>query len=91
LSNSTINIQILATPLTNIKLNTGNIQQYHEGDNPLEVYNKRIKTMMSTIPIISTLNTSTQIIENKKRPQHIRKEIQVLAWDRHNNVVGLNQ
>jgi hypothetical protein len=57
----------------------------------LEVYNKRIKTMMSTIPIISTLNTSTQIIENKKRPQHIRKEIQVLAWDRHNNVVGLNQ
>ena len=86
MSNSTINIQILATPLKNIKLNTGSIQQYHEGDNPLEVYNKRIKTMMSTIPIISTKTS-----QHKKRPQHIRKEIQVLAWDRHNNVVGLNQ
>jgi len=26
----------------------------------------------------------------QKRPQHMMLEIQVLAWDRHKNVVGLN-
>jgi len=31
---------------------------------------------------------SPQIIE--KRPQHVALEIQVLAWDRYKNVVGLN-
>ena len=28
---------------------------------------------------------------NKKRPQHMLLEIQVLAWNRHKKVVGLNQ
>jgi hypothetical protein len=32
------------------------------------------------------LNSLTQ-----KRPLHTMLEIQVLAWDRHTNVVGLNQ
>ena len=27
----------------------------------------------------------------QNRPQHIMLEIQVLAWDKHNNVAGLNQ
>ena len=36
-------------------------------------------------------NISTQIIENQKRPQHMTTKIQVLAWDRYNDVVGLNQ
>ena len=31
---------------------------------------------------------SPQIIE--KKPQHVALEIQVLAWDRYKNVVGLN-
>jgi hypothetical protein len=66
LSVSTINIQILATPLTNIKLNTGSIQQYHEGDNPLEVYNERIKTMMSTITIISTKTSQHKSLKTRK-------------------------
>jgi hypothetical protein len=30
-----------------------------------------------------------KLAEHKKRPQHMTLEIQVLAWDRHNNVVGL--
>ena len=32
-----------------------------------------------------------QTIEYKKRALHMMLEIQVLAWDRHTNVVGLNQ
>jgi len=28
---------------------------------------------------------------DKKRPQHMVLEIQVLAWNRHKKVVGLNQ
>jgi hypothetical protein len=74
LSNSTINIQILATPLKNIKLNTGSIQQYHEGDNPLEVYNKRIKTMMSTIPIISTKTSQHKSLKTRKDRNILEKK-----------------
>jgi hypothetical protein len=29
--------------------------------------------------------------QTKKGPQHMTVEIQVLAWDRHKNVAGLNQ
>ena len=31
------------------------------------------------------------IIEHKKSPWHMPMEIQVLAWDRHRNVTGLNR
>jgi len=34
---------------------------------------------------------SPSFTEHKKGPQHMTLEIQVLAWDRHKNVVGLNQ
>ena len=36
---------------------------------------------------------SAPIIEqtNKKKPQHMMLEIQVLAWDRHKNVAWLNR
>ena len=27
----------------------------------------------------------------QKRPRHLTMEIQVLAWDRHKNVTGVNQ
>jgi len=52
-----------------------------------------IKELNSDVNNSNNINTniSTQIIENQKRPQHMTKEIQVLAWDRHSNVVGLNQ
>ena len=35
--------------------------------------------------------SSPQIIEHRKRPQQLPIEIQVLAWDRHKNMAGLNQ
>jgi hypothetical protein len=34
---------------------------------------------------------SPQLTENKKRPRYKTLEIQVLAWDRHINMVGLNR
>ena len=34
---------------------------------------------------------SPQIIEHKKIPWHMMLENQVLAWDRHKNVAGLNR
>jgi hypothetical protein len=33
---------------------------------------------------------SSQLIEYIKRPRHMTLEIQVLVWDRHENVEGLN-
>jgi hypothetical protein len=30
-----------------------------------------------------------KLAEHKNRPRYMTLEIQVLAWDRHNNVVGL--
>ena len=32
----------------------------------------------------------SQIIKHKKRPRHMTLEIQVLAWDRHKHLAGLN-
>ena len=49
--------------------------------------------MVNNSPSINKMNNylSPQILEYiKKRPQHMMLEIQVLAWDRHNNVSGLN-
>ena len=34
---------------------------------------------------------SFELTELKKRPQQMKLEIQVLAWDRHKYVAGLNQ
>ena len=34
---------------------------------------------------------SPQVIEHKRRPQHMLIEIQIQIWDRHKNVAGLNR
>jgi len=46
----------------------------------------------SSIPPISTLRTITSHLNslNRNRPQYMTLEIQVLAWNRHTNIVGLN-
>jgi hypothetical protein len=42
------------------------------------------------ININKTINyLSSQLIEYIKRPRHMTLEIQVLVWDRHENVEGL--
>ena len=33
---------------------------------------------------------SSQLIEHKKDHGHMTLEIQILAWDKHKNVAGLN-
>ena len=33
----------------------------------------------------------SELTEHKKNPRYMTLEIQVLAWDRHKNVVGLNR
>ena len=36
-------------------------------------------------------NLSLQTTEHMKRPLHMALEIQVLVWNRHNNMEGLNR
>jgi hypothetical protein len=58
------------------------------------VENPIIKTdSWSTIPSISTNEQPPLILNNstQKRPHDLKLEIQVLDWDRHKNVTGLNQ
>ena len=57
------------------------------------IMKRKFKQQWSTIPPISTKRTITShlLTEHKKRPQHATFEIQVLAWDRHKNMVGLNR
>ena len=52
------------------------------------IMKRKLKHWWSSIPTISTKQSS---LINTKRPQHVTLEIQALAWDRHKNVVGLNQ
>jgi len=55
---------------------------------------KRKLNQWSSVPPISTKRTITSHLNplnTHKRPQHMALEIQVLAWDRHKYVVGLNQ
>ena len=33
----------------------------------------------------------SELTEHKKKPRYMMLEIQVLAWDRHKDVVGLNR
>jgi hypothetical protein len=40
---------------------------------------------------IITSHLSPSLTEHRKRPQHTTLKIQVLAWDRHTNVVVLNR
>ena len=48
-------------------------------------------TALSLVTKSFQMNVRRQIKKIKKRPRHMTLEIQVLAWDRHKNVVGLNQ
>ena len=55
---------------------------------------RKCKQWWSTIPSISIKRTVTSYINSltwKIQPRHITLEIQNLAWDRHNNVTGLDQ
>ena len=55
----------------------------------------KFKKWRSSIPPISTKRTiiyySNWTYWTQKRPQDLMFEIQILAWDRHKNVVGLNR
>jgi len=55
---------------------------------------KKFKQRWSTILPISTKRTITShlnALRTRKRPRHMTLEIQVLVWDRHTNVAGLNR
>ena len=59
----------------------------------LQVMKRNVKQLWSSIPQISRKQTITSHLKelNTNRPQHMTTlEIQVLAWDRHKNVVVLN-
>jgi hypothetical protein len=54
---------------------------------------RKFKQWWSTIPSTSTKQTITShlnLLNTKKRPQHMMLEIHVLAWDRSKNVAELN-
>jgi len=57
------------------------------------IINRKFRKRWSTIPPISTKLTITSHLNslNIKIPRHMTLEIQDLTWDRHKNVVGLNQ
>jgi len=60
----------------------------------LHIMKRIFKQWWSSIPPTSTKRTITSHLNSlniTKRPWHMMLEIQVLTWDRHKNVVGLNR
>jgi hypothetical protein len=52
----------------------------------MQVYEKKLKTVTSTIPSISTKGTTPSHLKlvNTKRAQHVVLGIQIMAWYRLN-------